>query len=321
MKIRFSRFEKIAGLFVGLAFLSCVAGMAAIAIKNGWLSMKVTYQAEIESADGVHAGTVVQIAGLRVGSVTAVELESNDRVRVKFEILERFSYKVRRDSVVQMFRPFILSEKVLEITAGRDDQPELPAGSLIPVAAAYDIMDFLSGKKMAAVLTSFDNLADSLRVVGQAFADKKRTQSLIQIFDRLNPLVQNLNTMSVEVVKLTSVANKQQRAELIVGNLAKISSELEQMLPAFNREVPDVGVQLGQIVKNLNVLTTEFQKLTPALNAIAPELPRTSRRAVEALDETVVLLKAMQRSFLFRGKVEDVREEEKARLPANTSEP
>lgn len=321
MKIRFNKFEKVAGLFVGIALLSCVVGMAAIAIKNGWLSMKVAYQAELESADGVHAGTIVQIAGLRVGSVTAVELESDDRVRVKFEVIERFSSKVRKDSVVQMYRPFILSEKVLEISVGSDAEPELAAGSVIPVVAAYDIMDFLSGKKMTTVLSSFDNLADSLRIVGQAFANKERTQSLVQMFDRLSPLVQNLNAMSVEVVKLTSAANKNRRAEVIVDNLAKVSVELEKMLPAFNKEVPDVGIQLGQIVKNLNVLTTEFQKLTPAINAIAPELPRTSRRAVEALDETVVLLKAMQRSFLLRGKVEDVREEEKSRHPANTSEP
>ncbi len=67
-------------------------------------------------------------------------------------------------------------------------------------------------------------------------------------------------------------------------------------------------------------LLTEFQKLTPAIAVIAPELPRTTKRAVEALDETVVLLKAMQRSFLLRGKVEEIRQEE-GRRPANTSEP
>lgn len=320
MKMKFNKFETIAGLFVGVALISCVLGILGIALKNGWLSSKVGYRAELESADGVHSGTIVQIAGLRVGSVTDVELEGDDRVVVHFEVIEKFKNKIRSDSVIQMYRPFVLAEKVLEVSVGSANSEPVPPGSIIPVVAAHDIMDFLSGKKMNSILSSFENLADSMKVFAVAFADKQRTQSLVDTMDRVGPLVKNLNAMSVEIVKLTGAANKDRRAETIIGNLAKLTVELERVLPAFSKEIPDVGVQLAQLVKNLNVLTTEFQKLTPAINAVAPELPRTSRRAVEALDETVVLLKAMQKSFLLRGKVEEVREEEK-RQPANTSEP
>jgi phospholipid/cholesterol/gamma-HCH transport system substrate-binding protein len=69
------------------------------------------------------------------------------------------------------------------------------------------------------------------------------------------------------------------------------------------------------MVKNMSVLTHEMQKLAPAIAAIAPEFPKTSMRAVEALNETVVLLKALQKSFLLRGNVEAVREQE--RQPAS----
>src|ERR1035437_4222845 len=114
MKIRFNKFEKVAGLFVGIALMCCIVGMAGIAVKQGWFSRKVRFITELESADGVHAGTVVQIAGLRVGSVTEVDLQLNDKVLVQFEVLEKFKSKVRTDSHVQMFRPFVLADKVLE---------------------------------------------------------------------------------------------------------------------------------------------------------------------------------------------------------------
>jgi phospholipid/cholesterol/gamma-HCH transport system substrate-binding protein len=192
--------------------------------------------------------------------------------------------------------------------------------AMIPTMASTDIMDLLSGKKMGTVLSSFDKLAESLKIAGDAFANPERTAKLVEMLDKLNPLVNNLNVMAAEFGKIGTIANKKQRAETIVTNLAAVSVELERALPSFNKEVPDMGAQLGQIVKNLNVLTTEFQKLTPAIAEIAPELPRTSRRAVEALDETVVVLKALQKSFLLRGNVKDVREEENRR-PANTSEP
>lgn len=300
MKIRFNKYEKVAGLFVALAIVASVVGLIGVAIKNSWLESKVKYTTELESADGVHAGTAVQISGLRVGAVTAVSLESNDRVRITFEVLEKFAHKIRKDSSVQMYRPFILSEKVLDVTVGTETAEFLAPGAMLPAHAGTDIMDLLSGRKMGQILSSFDNLAGSLRIVGESFSNPERTKNLVQVLDKVNPLVNNLNNMSVEITKIATVANK--------------------AMPAFTKEVPDVGNQMGQIVKNLNVLTTEMQKLTPAIAVIAPELPRTSRRAVEALDETVVLLKAMQKSFLLRGKVDEVRQEE-GRRPANTSEP
>ncbi len=300
MKIRFNKYEKVAGLFVAVAIVASVLGLMGVAIKNGWLESKVHYATELDSADGIHAGTAVQISGLRVGAVSSVTLETNDRVRVEFEVLERVASKIRKDSSVQMYRPFILADKVLDISVGSETAEFLEPGSVLPTHSGTDIMDMLSGKKMGVIMSSFDNLAGSLRVVGEAFSNPERTKNLVQVLDKINPLVSNLNSMSVEVTKIANVANKS--------------------LPALQKEVPDLGQQMGQIVKNLNVLTTEFQKLTPAIAVIAPELPRTSRRAVEALDETVILLKAMQKSFLLRGKVDEVRQEE-GRRPANTSEP
>ncbi len=320
MKIRFNKYEKVAGLFVGIAMAASALGLIGIAVKNGWFAMKVKYATEIESADGVHAGTIVQISGLRVGAVTNVELQSNDRVKVEFQVLEKFAHKIRTDSAVQMYRPFILSDKVLDISVGSEEAEQMKVGALLPTHASSDIMDMLSGRKMGMIMSSFDNLASSLKIVGTAFSNPERTRSLVEMMDNLKPLVMNLNIMSQEIVKITNVANKQKRAESIVDSLAKISTELSKAMPAFSKEVPDLGHQMGMIVKNLNILTNEFQKLTPAIGVIAPELPRTSRRAVEALDEMVVLLKAMQKSFLLRGKVNEVREEE-GRKPANTSEP
>ena len=319
MKVRFNRFERMAGIFVVAALGACLVALIGVAVKNGWFSSKVSYKVFIESADGLRPGTDVQIAGLRVGAVTHVELLADQRILVKFEILEKFKERVRADSHVQMFRPFILAEKVLEVSVGSESAAQLEPGAELTVVAGMDVMDLLSGKKMTSLITSFDHLAESLRIVATAFSDPKRSKALVQMFDRLGPLVNNLNKMSIEFGKVASAANKEQRVETIISNLAAVSVELERALPAFREEVPDLGRQMGQIVTNLNILTTEFQKLTPAIAILAPQLPRTTTKAVEALDEAVVLLKALQKSFLFRGGVKEVlneQEQEQNRQPA-----
>jgi phospholipid/cholesterol/gamma-HCH transport system substrate-binding protein len=70
---------------------------------------------------------------------------------------------------------------------------------------------------------------------------------------------------------------------------------------------------MTKLVGNLALLTEEFKVVIPALAEIAPDLPQSSRRALEALDEAVVLIKAMEKSFLVKGNAEEVREEEAKR--------
>ncbi|MGE0763450.1 MAG: MlaD family protein [Bdellovibrionales bacterium] len=317
MKIKFNKFERVAGLFVGSALLGLLAVAGGVAVKKGWFSSKISFETTMTSGDGIHAGTLVQIAGLRAGSVSDIELLSAEKVRVRFEVFEKFRPQIRRDSMVQVLRPFIIGDKVLEISVGNETEPELEPGQPIALKESFDIMDVVSGKKMGPFMGTLDRLSASLMALGEAFADPERTKSLVKMFDRMAPLMSNVNEMAIGMVKITDAVTKQKRLELLLSNLTQISTDLGQVIPAMVKESPDMGRQLGQMVNNLNILTAEMQKLAPAIATIAPELPKTSLKAVEALNETVVLLKALQKSFLLRGKVEEVRQEE--RQPASSS--
>ncbi len=295
MKVQFSKIEKIAGVFVLCAGLISVFSFIGLAVKKGWLTSTVSFHTYLPSAEGVSSGTVVQMSGLKVGSVTSTKLVSQEKIKVDFEVYSEFS-EIGDGSQVMVFRPFLIGEKVLDIQMGESSDVKLQAGAEIPYTPSTDIMDILSGKKMGMALNSFDQVAQSLKILGEAFSDGKRAKEFVKMIDQLEPLVKNMNTMSLEMTKMTSIALKEKR--------------MEQMMD-----------KMPELVDNLNVLTSEFKKITPAISAIAPELPRTSLRAVEALDEAVIVLKAMQKSFFLRGNVEKVLAEEKEesliRTPAN----
>lgn len=125
MRIKFNKFERIAGIFVFAAFIGLVAATVGIAIQKGWFASKVEYKTMLPSAEGVHSGTLVQIAGLRAGSVKSVDLISANEVQVKFEVFERFKNRIREDSMVQVIRPFVIGEKVFEVTVGTEESAEL----------------------------------------------------------------------------------------------------------------------------------------------------------------------------------------------------
>ena len=317
MIVKFNKFERVAGLFVMGAVVLALVSTFGVAVRKGWFSSKVSFQTVVESAEGLHSGTQVQMAGLRVGSVTDVELVSAKEVKINFEVLEKFHKRIRKDSVVMVVRPFIIGDKVVDITIGSDDLEKIKAGSEIAAVPTYDLMDLASGRKLGPFMDSLQSVMGNLKVLVKAFSDRERMQKIVQIFDELLPLIKNMNQMSSGVSQVTSTLNKHQRFELMVKNLSDLTKELAIVMPEFKKQVPNMGTQFAALVNNLATLTDEFKKLTPTISAVAPELPQASLRALEMLDEMVITLKAMQKTFMLSGSVEEVREEEQQRKPAS----
>lgn len=313
MRIKFNKFERVAGLFVLTAILGIMVSAIFVALKRGWFAPKVHFVTSFENAEGLHPGTAVQIAGLRAGSVDDVELLSDNQVRVSFTVLAKFKERIREDSVAQLIRPFVIGDRVLDISVGTEEKNQIDEGGFILSRESVDMMSIFSGRKLGEYMELMTGMMENLRVLAEAFLDKKRTQSVVDTFDQIEPLVKNLNTMSIEVIKLSKQATKKENLGELLSNLRLTTDQVNLLLPDLKDKAPDMGKNLTKLVENLAILTENFKLLTPAIAEVAPELPKTSRRAVEALDEAVVLLKAMQKSIFIRGSVEEVREEEASR--------
>lgn len=313
MRIKFNKFERVAGLFVLVAVGGFLFSMIGVAVKQGWFESKTTYHTVFDSADGIHSGTQVVMAGLRVGSVEAVELRKDNRIDVEIAVFSKFAPRIKADSKTQLVRPFIIGERNIEINVGAEDSAVLAANTEIPSVETMDLMSLMSGKKIGEAMGEMGDVVKNLRFLAEAFLDKDRTASLVKIFDRIDPLLINMNTMSVEVVKLSKQATKDDRFANVMKELAITTKELNAMLPDLRDRAPRMANDLEKLVSNMAILTESSKVLLPALAEIAPDLPRSSRRAVEALDEAVVLLKAMQKSFMLRSNAQEVRDEEAKR--------
>ncbi|MFN9975402.1 MAG: hypothetical protein ACK58T_36480, partial [Phycisphaerae bacterium] len=66
--------------------------------------------------------------------------------------------------------------------------------------------------------------------------------------------------------------------------------------------------QLAQLTKDLN-------EIMPVVKQIAPQFPEISNSGIEALNEMVIVLQAMQKSFILQGSTQKVLEER--RKPAS----
>jgi phospholipid/cholesterol/gamma-HCH transport system substrate-binding protein len=322
-RVKFNKFERVAGLFVGVAIMGFFVSLVSVAVKQGWFDSKTYWTTAFINGDGIHPGTTVQIQGLKAGSIESVELTTDNQVHVKFYVLSKFEAKVRKDSVAQLVRPFVIGERVLDVSVGSQDVAALPPGEKLASQETVDLMTLMSGKELGTYLRTMSGMMDNLKFLAEAFLDKNRTQAFVNAFDRIDPLLKNLNILSTEVIKLSRNVNKDDNLTVVLRELVTTTRELNVILPEMNKQAPHMAKDITQLVGNLAILTEEFKVIIPALAEVAPDLPQTSRRAVVALDEAVVLIKAMQKSFFVKSNADEVRKEEaeaagsKKRVPAS----
>lgn len=324
MKLKFNKFERVAGMFVGFALVASLASLALIAVKQSWFERKITYYTEIDKAEGVFPGTKVKIAGLKAGRVEQVSLKG-DKILVKLSVLESFSSRIKKDSEIVVSRPFIIGEKVFDITVGTKDSKVLAAESMIPTNYSFDLTDLMDPRKLQPHFESLSKFSENMKYIFDAFSEESRSQGLVQMFDDLRPLLKNANVATIEVKKISDQLLNNQNLGTVMNNVAVTTSELNKELDsmmALTKELPVITRNSAEVMKNLAVLTKHMNKLIPTITEVAPELPRASRRAIEAMDEAVIVLKAMQKSFMLSGSVEEVRKEEaKRRAKEKNREP
>jgi len=304
--VKFSKVERTAGLFVLVAVAIFVFSTVVIATKQGWFSKHHNYSTTFTQGEGLHSGTLVQIAGLRAGSVNEVALDEDNKIRVKLTVDANFAKKVREDSVARVIRPFVIGDKVVEITVGSKDSKLISDGSVIPGTDSMDVMDLLGGGKLGPYLDTVDSLLKNLQVVAQAFADPKRSQAMIGMFDEALPTMKDIREVSQEMTH-----NKAMRKSL--DNMGKLMAQMNEMAPdlrEFSKRLPELGNDGAKTVAEMARMTDELNKILPVLSQVAPQLPQVSQESLAALKEAVIVLRAMQRSFLLRGAVKDVKEED-----------
>lgn len=309
MNQKITKYERIAGAFVLLLGMGFFVLLVTVIIQKGWLSSKARYYTELQTASGIHTGTQVVISGLRAGWVESVDFESVGKVRVTFEVLKKYQKYVTVGTEVQVVRPFIVGEKVLELKVGDGSQEMLALGSKIPNLGGIDLVDVLSGRLLGPLLDDMMVVSSDIRTFTDTMRKQNLDKNLAKAVSEFSGMVTNMSAMGRELSRAGYTLNKSKRLERLVRQTENITTSLNQILPSAAAQSPEIMSQLPQLVANLTELSNSMRQLAPMMESI-PDLPETSRRAAEAIDESVVLMKAMQRFFFIDGKVKDVREEE-----------
>lgn len=130
---------------IGAAVIAAAAIFAAYASQIGdgrRAGDAVSLSAQFRSAEGVAVGTDVRLAGIRVGSVTALELDPTTYMaRATFSIDEAVA--IPEDSDVKIASEGLLGGSFLEITPGASEFTLEPGAEIVNTQSSVDLLNLL----------------------------------------------------------------------------------------------------------------------------------------------------------------------------------
>ena len=253
--------------------LLAVASLAALVggvllFGTSVFSNKARYTIVFPEAPGVASGTPVRKSGVRVGEVTAVELDpETGLVRVRVAVDPKYAPRANEDAVVS--RGLLGTETAVDLVAklGPDGRP-LPRGEPLP-----------AGTELTGRGTAQQGLLDPAALgLANAQAPFERISASIERFERVAPKVEAAADEFALLAK---------EARLVLPELRKTNERLMHVIGQANQPDPDPNTLRGLIAdmrETLRVVRPVVEDVGRTVNRLEPEWVATARSVRASFD-------------------------------------
>ncbi|MDR1111944.1 MAG: MCE family protein [Deltaproteobacteria bacterium] len=236
---------------VGLFILAALAVMGWMTFRlGGFQSSGQNYyrvDAVFPQAAGLKVGVSVQVAGIAVGRVEAIDL-FQDQARISMSVRNDVPLPV--DTVALIRAQGVLGDKYIELSPGQDTQHYLRTGGRIE--------NTVDSPDVSELLQKLSGVADDLKVLTGALAADGGGQDLKDIVLNVRELSQNLNKL---------VKDSGPGLETTLASLGRSVENLERI----SDQIASGHGTLGQLV-NDDSLIREFRSALGSIREITDKV-------------------------------------------------
>ena len=270
MRAKMKSFAERNPLIIGAVGIALVAGTMALALNYDKLPIvnsKNHYSAYFGEAGGLRAGAPVQVAGFRIGQVSAVKLDGA-QVLVSFDVDKDVHLGERSEANIRT--KTLLGAKVLEVTPRGDGQLSAPI-PLGQTRSPYQLPDALGDLSSTISGLNTNAVSDALATLSQTFHDTP--PDLKAAVDGVARFSQTLDTHDQQLRNLLANANKattvlSQRADQI-ADLVADSNALLAELRTQSTALEQISGNLSAFAKQLSGFISDNRtQLHPALDKL-----------------------------------------------------
>jgi phospholipid/cholesterol/gamma-HCH transport system substrate-binding protein len=297
--MKFNFMEKRAFvLTIGVLIFFCLS-IVMVGKRNLWFETKNIYKTVVPDADGLSVGNQINFLGLKVGEVTALNINQENKIEVEFSVKKSLAYKIKVDSLARMNRAFGIGEVRIEIVPGTFDSAILVNGGILKGKESTEITDLISGKNIGVLMDSIKGISTGVGKWSKALEllnAKFKPEDIAESYSLILPVMKNVEKITKDLNVFIQVLTSLKK-DMLDNKLAKKSlihfDRLMAPLSARHREIEGMVLDIGSLSKGL------------AKN------PDFATDITKALKEVIITLKAMQKSYFLESHVKEIKKSKK----------
>ncbi|MET6990872.1 MlaD family protein [Sediminicola arcticus] len=300
------------GFFVIIGTILLVVASYLIGNNKSMFSKTFSLSAKFNNVNGLILGNNVRFSGIVVGTVKAIEMESDTLIRVRMAIEEKMQQYIKKDAIATIGSDGLVGSMIINIIPGKNNAPLVQNNDEISSYSRIATEDMLSTLNVtnenAAMLT-----ADLLKV-SQSLTKGKGTMGLLLndtiMASNLEKIIMNLKFTSeqanIAFAKLNSMVNLIDLKESTAGILLSDTISGNQMKQVIHN-LQSTSLKMEEITKDVQTLVKNIKEGEGALDYLT-----TDSLLVKKLDATLINIEsgtekfdenmeALKHNFLFRG--------------------
>jgi phospholipid/cholesterol/gamma-HCH transport system substrate-binding protein len=291
-------------LLIFIVITTLATSLLVMTIGNISFAPKEEYHAEFVDATGVVKGDDVRIAGVKVGTVTGVEIVDRTHALVSFTVEEAAPLSAATHAAIRYRN--LVGQRYIALTDEIGDTEPLDAGATIPVAQtspALDLTVLFNGFKPLFQALSPEDINQLSYEIVQVFQGEggtlegllghtasvtqtlaSRDEVIGDLIDTLNVVLDHIGDRDVQLSRLittfrTFVGGLADDREAILGALddvSELSVETAGLIDGIREPFVDDIHQLGRLAENLDRGRAEIDR---ALQVLPIKLNKVGRTA------------------------------------------
>lgn len=221
------------GTFVVFSLVIIALSIFMLSSENNIFSRRLNLVVEVENAQNLKRGAEVQLRGIKIGSVSAIEVNNLETLTITMRVNYSFREWIRRDSLVAFRTHGVLGDRFIEIYGGTEEAHRVRDGEVLTV-------------KDDNVLDKFINKGEDILVVATRVLT--RVDTILENLEpgTLNSILKNLDGTAKSTKDLLAMIEEKNLGRLI-DNLSASSSKLNSTLTSVDQVSKQIAEGPGSL--------------------------------------------------------------------------
>jgi phospholipid/cholesterol/gamma-HCH transport system substrate-binding protein len=300
MELKFSRMDRVVGVFLILVVALMVGSVVLLGRGKDWFRPTVTFYAEFKENYNLAPGSSVKLFRAEIGHVKNVQLVG-DAVRVQMSIFEEYHNRFRQDTVVTVESPTFIGSEFVAVRPGKPDSPLIPPGGTIKseekktlsqIMAEYEVEE--TAKRLTETIRNLADIVEELRdPQGPLFVS----------LNSIEKNLKNLETVTTGLKEGEGTAGQLLRSDELINRVNTSMERLDNVLKNIEGATPEVTANLRESMEKIREITANLEKGSSEIPAVIRTTKRGIQEIRDSVDDINRVVKALEKAPVIRGNL------------------